>query len=1497
MVSHKIQILFSLFLLAILLGTGITPANAVQPGQPECDNTVLSFEDAKRAADVGNAYAQAVVSIYYSVGWKTEKNLELALKYALSSAKAGHPLGIYRVGAALRNGDGTAKDEQQGLTLQQKSFDGLNKMGGNPYAITSLGVMVFQGKVVLENKKEAARLYKIAADMGYAPAQFNYATCAESGFGMAKDLDIRDKYLKKAVLNDYTLAEKHYKATFQVIEKELDFPPMNPEIGNAKLNPATNIWERSSMEGKSSDWALLIEDSLTNPIKAEVRTQYNDYPRQPHIESDEIKDCIMRSGAPGDMQSSGQYIVGISDAENVQIVPTVPMREKNLWGLTEYPLILEFQFTNTSNIEQHLESLTLNIEKRTQIAENIMGLTPAASPGELKFHPHNFGWADWDSYAFEAALAIYHFGMKQHMTLQSYTPVKLEKGSEYEIKTDFDIELRSRFLVAREPDKQVSDSKLGTTRAYSISEGVGTHYSHVRYKSDFMLPENRSGYSLNYPINESIPAGTKKTFKISLDSQKSAEIKVKPTILISNKDIPESKTLTLRIETLCPDDKHLPTSYIPSFGEEAAGFLSYQLDILSGFPDKKPLGRDFYFGFFSYDHANKQERGFQTDELTTADKRGLSKMNEQMCVFVDFMEKDTCLLPKAFRLDSAQAFSPAEQSVAAFTLNDAISVSYSGILRGECLEGSIDIIDSRTGLTAYRSPWAIEAGRANAKMSIQCVSPPSSSWIAWLGELDGIRRLYIHFPAYSSLCYTLPFLNEQTITAIGLDSSKRKLLIQTDEKKILEASFPALQISRLLTMSKSGATVSPCASDVDPLGRIRLLIPIRQNQSQVFQKTDISINDISFRKSDKIVSTTWLSDSRLGFQYGEETHIWDLIRGTIFKTTRPDRSANNAAKNSRIVLKPSEIGREAILHNKDSSAVIFTQWRHNKSPFTRGVGICKKRIRNDNLDPYIYIETLLPYADEQYVSKADVFSDYIAVSNKQNTVAFIENSGKEAWVVDLKTGTQIARVIPSSKDPTICTLLTPDGYYLSGNGFADGCVFSNGTSALPLFRLETQFNRPDIILERMGADISVVAEAKRLRSRFVKRSDFETLGKASIIDVPVVTIIQDSSLRTADKKYSLSYHAINSAGPLREMRIYNNGALVTTYPLARPDGDLTREAHGKLLIDLKSGENLLQLVAVSNEGVTSQLSATTVVCESPPESKNAYIVCVGLSDYQNKQFNLKYAAKDAADMAEALEKAARSRGLDPKVLLLRNEEVTPDVIQTIRTFLASGTPDDEVTLFFAGHGLLDKDLGYQFATYNTDFSATENQGIPFELIESLVEGIKPLRRTVLLDTCHSGEVEEESKPELLAMIGGQTAATPADVSGIKKTDIATRGMKINEVAPKLRHSDFVQLERLFPDSRRAKGANILTSSSGSEFSMESDAWKNGLFTYAFLNALKDPKTDINGDANVTFEEVATTVSDRVSALSGGSQRPITRGVNREVPCIMVQAASSSGNVQ
>jgi TPR repeat protein/uncharacterized membrane protein len=164
---------------------------------------VLEFSDAKSRADSGDAYAQAVVSIYYATGYKAPKDIALAAEYAIKSAEQGHPLGIYRLGAMRQSGDGMVPDEQQGLLLKNRAFAGLDRMVGDPYAMTALGIMLFRGENVAKDKAAAARLYRQAADMGYAPAQFTYSACLLSGQGVPKNESLGLQYWQQSYAQNY----------------------------------------------------------------------------------------------------------------------------------------------------------------------------------------------------------------------------------------------------------------------------------------------------------------------------------------------------------------------------------------------------------------------------------------------------------------------------------------------------------------------------------------------------------------------------------------------------------------------------------------------------------------------------------------------------------------------------------------------------------------------------------------------------------------------------------------------------------------------------------------------------------------------------------------------------------------------------------------------------------------------------------------------------------------------------------------------------------------------------------------------------------------------------------------------------------------------------------------------------------------------------------------------------------------------------------------------
>jgi uncharacterized caspase-like protein len=85
----------------------------------------------------------------------------------------------------------------------------------------------------------------------------------------------------------------------------------------------------------------------------------------------------------------------------------------------------------------------------------------------------------------------------------------------------------------------------------------------------------------------------------------------------------------------------------------------------------------------------------------------------------------------------------------------------------------------------------------------------------------------------------------------------------------------------------------------------------------------------------------------------------------------------------------------------------------------------------------------------------------------------------------------------------------------------------------------------------------------------------------------------------------------------------------------------------------------------------------------------------------------------------------------------------------------------------------------------------------------------------------------------------------------------------------------------FADLRRGTGAAVISSSSGNEYSLEGEQWKNGVFTYSLLNGLKNHGADTNKDRVITVSELQAYVIEQVRSLTQGGQNPTVRRENLE----------------
>jgi len=260
-----------------------------------------------------------------------------------------------------------------------------------------------------------------------------------------------------------------------------------------------------------------------------------------------------------------------------------------------------------------------------------------------------------------------------------------------------------------------------------------------------------------------------------------------------------------------------------------------------------------------------------------------------------------------------------------------------------------------------------------------------------------------------------------------------------------------------------------------------------------------------------------------------------------------------------------------------------------------------------------------------------------------------------------------------------------------------------------------------------------------------------------------------------------------------------------------------------------------------------------------------YLVTVGVSNYKQENFNLNYAAKDSKDMVDKLKKSFLYKKIYTKNL--SDEEATFENISTIKDFISTAEYNDVVIIFVAGHGVLDENLDYYFAAYDMDFYKPSDKGIPFGLFEDLLESTNSRKKLLLMDACHSGEVDKED-----VEISENIVETDENL-----TFRAAGSTIANKSGSQV--SSFQLSRLLFVDTRESNGSTVISSASGTEYAIEGKTWNNGVFTYAFLKGLTSKEADYNRDGKIMLSEMQTYLNIKVLELTKGKQNPNSRVEN------------------
>lgn len=213
-----------------------------------------------------------------------------------------------------------------------------------------------------------------------------------------------------------------------------------------------------------------------------------------------------------------------------------------------------------------------------------------------------------------------------------------------------------------------------------------------------------------------------------------------------------------------------------------------------------------------------------------------------------------------------------------------------------------------------------------------------------------------------------------------------------------------------------------------------------------------------------------------------------------------------------------------------------------------------------------------------------------------------------------------------------------------------------------------------------------------------------------------------------------------------------------------------------------------------------------------------FFLSIGISVYKNNALNLKYAQKDANNVAETFKKQQGLLYDEVKTWKIFDSHATRmQIHSTVNSIKQQVRPGDVIMIFFAGHNIISEVTGESyFLTADGDVDSVDITGVKYEDIRSLLADL-PCKSVLFLEGSYN----------------------PRTIKELTSTE---------------------------------NGVAIITSTGQHEYSYESDKAGGGFFTKALIEG-------VNGIADkaitgfVDLRSLYYYVDERVSNLSEGMQRP------------------------
>jgi uncharacterized caspase-like protein len=261
-------------------------------------------------------------------------------------------------------------------------------------------------------------------------------------------------------------------------------------------------------------------------------------------------------------------------------------------------------------------------------------------------------------------------------------------------------------------------------------------------------------------------------------------------------------------------------------------------------------------------------------------------------------------------------------------------------------------------------------------------------------------------------------------------------------------------------------------------------------------------------------------------------------------------------------------------------------------------------------------------------------------------------------------------------------------------------------------------------------------------------------------------------------------------------------------------------------VELPAGKHFLSVIVttpiISSTTEEIELTYAAPAVDSRPD---LYVLSIGINSYPSP-WTLRCAKKDAEGIEKVFKTKSKATYREVKTKLLTDKQATKEGIRAGLAWLQKSMQAyDVAVIFYAGHGMNDKEGNFYLLPADTNFKTPEKTAVSDEEIKKRLTEL-PGRILVLFDACHSG---------------------------------ATRA-RVDRLARDLSDDDC--------------GVVVMCAATGREEAGEDSKLGHGYFAHAIIEGLSGKADRSKKDKMIYLGHLETYVYDTVVELSKDEQHPV-----------------------